>query len=181
MHLELTIGPMFSGKTTKLINSYYGYIEDNCGSRVLMINHMFDVRYSKDTISTHDRDTKIKCTMLSKLNIITPKYINNENISAIFINEGQFFTDIVEWIYTMLSVDVKIYICGLDGDFQQKPFGQFLDLIPYSTKLNKLTAKCYKCSSTYAAHTIRVCEDVKQVLIGTNDIYHPICTTCLFT
>ena len=42
MILDITIGPMFSGKTTKLVNNYLGYIEDNCGYRTLMINHCFD-------------------------------------------------------------------------------------------------------------------------------------------
>ena len=82
MILDLTIGPMFSGKTTKLVNNYYGFIEDNCGSRVLMINHSFDTRYSKSTISTHDKDTKINCHMLHELSTITPEFIKTEGINA---------------------------------------------------------------------------------------------------
>lgn len=180
MILDLTIGPMFSGKTTKLVNNYYSYMEDNCGSRVLMINHSFDTRYSEETISTHDKDTKIKCSMLSNLKNITPDYINTNNVSAIFINEGQFFEDIVDWVISIRKTIVDVYISGLDGDYEQKPFGKFLEIIPYATKITKLTSKCYKCNCKYAAFTIRSNSDQKQIIIGNHDIYKPICANCLF-
>ena len=62
MFLDITIGPMFSGKTTKLVQNYYGFMEDNCGSRVIMINHSFDTRYSEEQFP-RDKNTKIKCHM----------------------------------------------------------------------------------------------------------------------
>ena len=180
MILDLTIGPMFSGKTTKLVRNYYGFIEDNCGSRVLMINHSFDTRYSEGTISTHDKDTKIKCHMLHDLSTITPEYIKNNAVNAIFINEGQFFKDIVNWVKSISKVNIKIYISGLDGDYKQEAFGDFLNLIPLSTKLTKLASKCYKCNCNYAAHTVRLTNSEEQVLVGTSDIYKPICSNCLY-
>ena len=122
MILDLTIGPMFSGKTTKLVRNYYGFIEDNCGSRVLMINHSFDTRYSEGTISTHDKDTKIKCHMLTDLSSITPEYIKKKGVNAIFINEGQFFKDIVQWVKTVSKLNIEIFISGLDGDYKQEAF-----------------------------------------------------------
>ena len=109
MILDLTIGPMFSGKTTKLVRNYYGFIEDNCGSRVLMINHSFDTRYSEGTISTHDKDTKIKCHMLTDLSSITPECIKNKGVNAIFINEGQFFKDIVQWVKSVSKLNIEIF------------------------------------------------------------------------
>lgn len=180
MILDLTIGPMFSGKTTKLVRNYYGFIEDNCGSHVLMINHSFDTRYSKATISTHDKDTKIKCHMLHDLSTITPEYINTKGIHAIFINEGQFFKDIINWVKSVSKVNIKVYISGLDGDYKQEPFGDFLNLIPISTIITKLTSKCYKCNCNYAAHTVRITYSGQQILVGSSDIYNPICSNCLY-
>lgn len=180
MLLDLTIGPMFSGKTTKLVRNYYGFIEDNCGSRVLMINHSFDTRYSESTISTHDEDTKIKCHMLTELSNITPEYIKSKAINAIFINEGQFFQDIVQWVKSVSKLNIEIFISGLDGDYKQEAFGNFLDLVPIATRITKLTSKCYKCGCVYAAHTVRITNSTEQVLIGTSDIYKPICSNCLY-
>ena len=180
MFLDITIGPMFSGKTTKLVQNYYGFMEDNCGSRLLMINHSFDTRYSEGTISTHDKNTKIKCHMLKNLDTITPEYIKSENINAIFINEGQFFQDILEWVQSITALNIVVYVSGLDGDYKQKPFGKFLELIPYASKITKLTSRCYKCNCNYAAHTVRFTNSEEQVLVGTSDIYKPICSNCLY-
>lgn len=52
-YLELILGPMFSGKTTRLIQDYkaYKFIE----KRVVVINYSLDTRYSETSLSSHDR------------------------------------------------------------------------------------------------------------------------------
>lgn len=38
-----------------------------------------------------------------------------------------------------------VIVGGLDGDFQRKPFGKILDLIPRAEHIVKLTAVCFNC------------------------------------
>lgn len=52
-YLEIILGPMFSGKTTKLINIYKKNKFSNIP--VLVINYKDDNRYSDDMLSTHDK------------------------------------------------------------------------------------------------------------------------------
>ena len=52
-YLELIIGPMFSGKTSKLLQLYKQY--SFCNVPVLVINHSFDKRYHQEKLSTHDK------------------------------------------------------------------------------------------------------------------------------
>ena len=40
-YLDITVGPMFSGKTKKLIRTYRNYEEKN----IVAINHSLDTRY----------------------------------------------------------------------------------------------------------------------------------------
>ena len=117
--------------------------------------------------------------MLTDLSSITPECIKNKGVNAIFINEGQFFKDIVQWVKSVSKLNIEKFISGLDGDYKQEAFGSFLDLIPIATRISKLTSKCYKCGCNYAAHTVGT-NSTEQVLVGTSDIYKPICTNCLY-
>ena len=52
-YLEIILGPMFSGKTTLLIQHYkkFSYI----GKNVAVVNYVDDVRYHESLLSTHDK------------------------------------------------------------------------------------------------------------------------------
>ena len=124
----------------------------------------------------------------------TNKY---SHIKHILIDEGQFFDDLFIAIKTLIlseygnnkkqnntqdKQDKKyIYICGLDGDFKQEPFAnsRILDLIPYTTQLIKLNARCYICNKT-APYTKRIINCNDTILVGGADMYQPSCITHLF-
>ena len=146
-YLELILGPMFSGKTTRLIDVYkkYTYI----GKKVVTLNYYEDTRYDQTMLSTHDK-IMIPCIQTSRIsdvwnnkiiNEINGEIINGEirNADVILINEGQFFEDLYECVIDMVENHNKIvYICGLDGDFKRNRFGKITDLIPYCDKIEKL-------------------------------------------
>ena len=84
--LGIWIGPMFSGKTTRLINKFN---HNNIAEiPTLVINYAEDNRYSEINLSTHDR-IEIPCIKLSLLSDIY-KYLDKKDYDDILINEGQF-------------------------------------------------------------------------------------------
>ena len=105
-----------------------------------------------------------------------------EDTNVILINEGQFFADIVEWVKEMVDErKIKVYICGLDGDFKREKFGNLLELIPFCDKVTKLSALCGRCKDgTQAIFTHRYLStnSQEQVLIGEKDHYIPVCRKC---
>ena len=52
-YLELIVGPMFSGKTSKLLEIYKQC--NFCGISVTVINHTSDTRYGDVMLTTHDQ------------------------------------------------------------------------------------------------------------------------------
>ena len=52
-YLELFIGPMFSGKTSKILEIYKQC--KFCNIPVIIINHSIDTRYHESMVSTHDK------------------------------------------------------------------------------------------------------------------------------
>lgn len=171
-YLELILGPMFSGKTTRLIQHYkaYKYI----GKKIVVINYSLDTRYSETALSSHDR-VEIPCVFT---NALSDKSLWM-NADVILINEGQFFADLVPTVVEMVDTYQKqVHICGLDGDFRRQRFGSLLDLIPYSDKVEKLSAFCGMCrDGTLAVFSYRVSTESEQVVIG-SDNYMPLCRKC---
>lgn len=180
-YLELILGPMFSGKTTQIIQIYnnYTYI----GKKVAVINFAEDTRYHDTMLSTHDRKM-IPCILSDNIvdnwtNPANKHYTEINAADVILINEGQFFKGLKEIVLNMVEQQNKIvYICGLDGDFKREKFGQMLELIPYCDKVSKLTSLCSQCrNGKKALFSSRVSNETEQVVIG-SDNYKPLCRTC---
>lgn len=174
-YLEMVIGPMFSGKTTWLIEKYkaYTYI----GKKVLVLNYCEDKRYSTTMLSSHDR-IEIPC-LFSGLIRDTDVWKSVEESDVVLINEGQFFSDLVVSVREMVdSMKKHVFISGLDGDFRRERFGDILDLIPICDKVEKYSALCAVCKNgTPAIFSKRITEESDQVVIG-SDNYKPLCRKC---
>ena len=184
-YLELFIGSMYSGKSTRLVDIYKQC--KFCNIPVTVINHIIDKRYDNELLSTHDQ-VKIPCLQASELNDLwnnngyEKKDLWAHNAvrysSVILINEGQFFPDLYDVVVDMLNCNKKIYICGLDGDFERKKFGQILDLIPLCDKVTKLTSLCSQCKNgTPGIFSMRLTNETAQTVVG-SDNYIPVCRKC---
>lgn len=187
-YLELFIGPMFSGKTSKVLEIYKQC--NFCNIPVIIINHSIDTRYHESMVSTHDK-IMAPCIQTTKLGDIwdykdidshfnenSDRHIKLRMADVILINEGQFFDDLYEVVDDMLKCNKRVYICGLDSDFERKKFGQILDLIPLCDKVNKLTSLCSQCKDgTPGIFSMRLTSERQQTLVG-SDNYIPVCRKC---
>jgi thymidine kinase len=175
-YLEIILGPMFSGKTSRLVEIYKQC--QFCDIPVLVINHCFDNRYDDTLLSTHDK-IMIPCIRVTNLYDLNTRYFEELNkAQIILINEGQFFNDLYIWVETILQTNKKIYICGLDGDFERKKFGKILDLIPLCDKVTKLSSLCSICKDgTHGIFSMRITNEIEQTVIG-SDNYIPVCRDC---
>jgi thymidine kinase len=100
-------------------------------------------------------------------------------VETILINEGQFFPDIEDQVKQLVEVGNKrVYICGLDGDFERKPIGNLLQLVPFSDHIIKLKSLCSLCrDGTPGVFSFRTSREVDQVVIGSSN-YVPLCRGC---
>jgi thymidine kinase len=172
--INIIIGCMFSGKSTETIRLIRRY-KTMGNKNILVINHALDTRYGESVISSHDK-VQLKCLSLKKLSDIQEDS-EYKNSDVIFIEEGQFFKDLFDFVTNAADVDKKtIYVTGLDGDFKREMFGDICRLIPHAENITKLKALCAICKDgTLANFTKRIVSDTKQELIGTDNMYIPTC------
>jgi thymidine kinase len=169
-YLEIIIGPMFSGKTSKLLEIYKQC--KFCNIPVVVINYAEDNRYHETLLSTHD---KIMIPCIQAMNLSTIDYSASD---VILINEAQFFQDLKPVVFGMLTKNKKVYLSGLDGDFKREKFGSLLDLIPLCDKVTKLSSLCGICKDgTPGIFSLRLTNEEQQKLIG-SDNYIPVCRKC---
>lgn len=186
--LELYLGPMYSGKTSKLLEIYKQC--SFCNIPVAVVNHCSDTRYHDSMLSTHDK-TMIPCIQTQNLKNIwenknidesfdetSSKHLKLRSAEVILINEGQFFDDLYDCVVDMLNEKKKVYIAGLDGDFERKKFGQMLDLVPMCDSITKLTSLCSICKNGEPGiFSLRLTNEKQQTLVG-SDNYVPVCRNC---
>jgi thymidine kinase len=126
----------------------------------------------------------IQANKLSEIWLNDNQVVDNDsynllkNSDVILINEGQFFSDLYEVVVDMLNKNKRVYICGLDGDFERKKFGSVLDLIPLCDKVTKLTSLCSSCKDgTPGIFSMRLTNETEQTIVG-SDNYIPVCRKC---
>ena len=168
--MNLYIGPMFSGKTTALLNS----VDDES----IVIDFEKDTFCRRSFVYSHDNNSKM-CINMSHLDtlFLTEYYKEGSfgKYKKILINEAQFFPDLHEFIKTIETYDIRVEVYGLDGDFERKPFGEILSIIPYCNHVTKFIGNC-ECGGV-SLFSKRITENREQYLLDST-AYRPVCRNC---
>lgn len=177
MSINLIMGCMFSGKTSALIS--VAKINKLLGKKVLIINFNEDSRYSgSDKLTSHDK-ISIDAVSCDKEILQIVNLSDYKNADVICINEGQFFNGLVQFCTDACKENKVVHVCGLDGDYLKRPFGELLNLIPHCENVQKLHALCLSCKDgTRASFTKRIINSSELVLIGSSETYEPVCRKC---
>ena len=168
---------MFAGKSTRILDivSRYAAIQ----MPVLVVTHTLDTRYSEQDLVTHDNRTG-KCMRVQDLHDI-PKNLLKQ-YPVILVEEAQFFPALVGFCeYVVDTLGKQVYLVGLDGDSNRRPFGEILKCIPLADTVEKLTAFCQRCANgTPGLFTYRHrgTSDSEQVIVGGSETYKTLCRDC---
>ena len=170
--IELILGPMFSGKSTRLIEQMRKYVYK--AKKTIMVKYYADQRYSeKSEVVTHDliKYDSINCKLLRN------SFDTLKQYDVIGIDEGQFFADLVEVCEELALVGKIILIAALNGDFRMEPFPVIQRIISKSDKIKLLKAYCFNCHKD-AKFSLRIVQSNETVLIGAGEAYKPACRDC---
>lgn len=174
--IDMIIGPMFCGKSTELLRRVRRY--KYAGKKCLVLKFARDLRYSADSVMTHDQTNSLPALNVTKLSDV--QLDKEDPYDVIGIDEGQFFEDVEEFAEKWANLGIVVVIAALDGDFQRKPFGKIPQMVTIAETVTKLTAVCAKCKNHSASFTQRTTSDTAQAVIGGAEMYRPVCRTCFF-
>ena len=192
MTCELFIGPMKSGKTTKLFSRLLRINGINNSIKICYINNTLDTRSESD-FSSHNL---VYADISDKIDIIKiesgslKSYTDQiSKYQVIGIDEIQFFSeediDSLLELFKTPNTHFHILMAGLNGDHMGKPIGFAHKIMPFCTNIELLYALCYDCSIKNNSYTderatMSYRNDKAQgtIHIGNMDSYTPLCVEC---
>jgi thymidine kinase len=188
--LTVIFGPMFSGKTTRLIYELTRFVDITNqihNTKCLLINHKIDNRNPTVGISSHGSSFKGLSDLIDIIQTDKLTEVKYEEYNVIGIDEAQFFDDL-EIISEWVNKNKIIIVSGLISDSFMKPFGKIHKLIPYCDNVVQCHAICSEClknhdkiitpeslQSMNASFTFRISSSNSQIDVGASDKYIPVC------
>lgn len=173
--LHLIVGCMFSGKSSELLKIISKY--NRLKIPVCVVNHSLDKRYGENEIVSHDKKRYPSFQTDSLMSLKDNEVFKKSQ--GVFVEEGQFFNDLVSFYDLCMGNDKKLYVAGLNGDFQQNSMGQMTKLYPKCDTITKLNAMCSIClkagKQNTAIFTKRVVDSKEVILVDSSESYIPVC------
>lgn len=172
MSLEIILGPMFSGKSSRILSIVSRYSALNVP--IVVIKHSADNRYSANELATHD-GRRYPCVSVAHLGDVDIRMAE-----VVIIEEAQFFQGLLPFVHHAVDrLNKNVILVGLDGDSNRRPFGEILECIPLADKVEKLTALCHVCADgTPGIFTHRTGNYDRQMMVGGQDVYKAVCRYC---
>ena len=186
-YLELFMGPMFSGKSSKVVFKLTSMADQ--GFKCLYVNSVKDERETEvqdSAVTTHNSAYSKLSKKIDTVKVSSLSEVSVSDYDYIAVDELQFFDDesTVRCITDWTAIYGKyVLVASLDGDCYRRKFGKVLDLIPHADEVTKLTAYCDICRDNYrilkkAPFTARMTSDTSAELVGGKDLYKAMCRSC---
>jgi thymidine kinase len=177
-HIEVIVGPMFSGKSEELIRRVNRAVIAK--QKVQVFKPAIDNRYDAVAVASHNGRTWEAVA----INAVADIRDNvREDTQVVAIDEGQFLSDdLVQLALDLADEGKRVIIGGLDLDFRGEPFGPIPKLLAHAEMVDKLTAIC-SCGRA-ATRTQRLIGghpahyDDPIILVGASESYEPRCREC---
>lgn len=195
--MRLTIGPMCCGKTTGCISRIFERAKV-CTKPLVYINSALDTRarngeqvegneleFTSHNPMVYDLKPGSVPAKMLRLNRLTGPtgLIDIDNYDTVYIDEAQFFPDLVEFVTSAIfnHPRVNIEVFGLSSDWTGRPFGQINDLLGLVepegvTIMSSFCKVCQKAGKLVKAHFSRKIDSEspeRQIDVGSN--YVPVC------
>jgi thymidine kinase len=168
-------GPMFSAKTTGLLSAIDRYKYQ--GKKVVVFKPRFDDRYSQEDVSTHS-GWKVPATCV-KTGADILEYLSEarEDPHVIAVDEAFMIPGAAEALTWLYRNGFSIVVSSLDLSASGKPFEEVERMLPWATKIEKLSAVCVVCNKD-AHYTYKKQSGGDEIEVGGAELYEPRCLQC---
>ena len=201
MSIKLYLGPMFSGKSCRLIQRAQTKILQNPpnnikdkgkGPKVVVLKHSSDNRFDDSNLVSHDGKIlpAIAVSTLEGWIKLHHKEYPYHFPKYIFIDEIQFFDtdDVMSFVKEMKEWGSHLVFSGLDKAFDLRPFECVEELSKIADWIFRLQGKCKDCEQP-SIYTHRLDDKItpehqtlrskeQTFIVGGEDIYIPLCKDC---
>ena len=179
---EIFTGPMFGGKTTRLIAALERYKYQN--KNLILFKPSIDGRYSKSTIVTHSGiswdnrnsfcKTQIVDTGVELLKIFSD-FHKSHTIDVVGIDEAFMIPEVAEAAIEIYKSGVTVLVSSLQLSSAGKPYKEMSTLLPWATSVQICPAVCSVCGEDAFFTRKKSGDDNGEIEIGGSELYEPVC------
>lgn len=175
--LTVITGPMYSGKTTELLN--FAEIYELGKKRIKIIKPQIDDRYSKEDVVTH-KLFKMSARAVKDVQEMEEFYNNlSEKPEAIFIDEVHFFDSSIVRLAKKITLEgVDVYCAGLDMNYLWEPFETTALLMGMADEVIKKKAVCEVCGEYSGTLSFKKKSNGGVYDVGGKEKYIAVCKEC---
>ena len=194
--LEIIVGPMFSGKTERLIARLHR--AHYARKRVRILKPAHDTRTQGSIASravNPDGTTEVTATLsaiMVRSEADFTRVTGDGDYDVLAVDEAQFFPldqpmrDALGWFGRAIrdlmraraKSDLRVIVAGLDMDFTEAPFGPIPGLLAMADSVEKLTGVCMICGSDGGYISHRIIPGDAQLVVGDAGEYQVRCRAC---
>lgn len=126
---------------------------------------------------------------VDRLRDVPEEYL--EGVEHIFIDEGQWFDDLVpQVLHWLMERRMNVHVAGLNADSQQRPFANMAQLFVFATHVTHHQAICHSCGQiaslsirhdsqpSFSTSSSTTKDDESIHVVGHEDIYQAQCVSC---
>jgi len=171
--LVVYAGPMFAGKTTRMIMDLDRAVRQ--GRKVIAFKPSIDMRYGRDEIVTHN-DKRFPAHEVSS-GIELLKYLTDDDevydtvaLDEMFMVPGS--ASALKWLF---AHGMNVIVATLDLSHSGQAFDEVKEILPFATKVEKLAAVCAVTGRDAYYTYMKDDGDGEQIRVGGDELYEPRC------
>ncbi len=169
--LKIFTGPMFGGKTTRMLAALERYQYQSRST--ILFKPSIDKRYSEQKVVTHKGQEHTSILVSSGTEILDHGF----DADVIAVDEMFMIPGSANALLKLFSKGKTILVSTLQlssEPFGYKAFNEVQDLMPWATSIEVCPAVCSQCDRD-AFYTQRIGSQPKQILVGGAEAYQPVC------
>lgn len=173
--LVIFVGPMFSSKTSLLLQSIERFKYQN--KKIVAFKPKMDERYSKSEIVSHG-GWKLKAEPINNgSEMLDWISVNISDVNVIAIDEFFMIPNVSSAVLDLFKAGKTIIAASLDLSATLQPFEEVNSILPYCTKIEKCKAICVKCFGD-AQYTYAKKQISKEIVVGGSETFSAVCYNC---
>lgn len=169
--LKIFTGPMFGGKTTRMLAALERYQYQH--RKTILFKPRIDVRYSEEKVVTHKGQEHTSILVSSGQEILEKSC----DADVVAVDELFMIPDSAQALLALFRKGKTVLVSTLQLSSQPSgytAFDEVKNLMPWATGIEVCPAVCSKCDRD-AYYTERLIKEEREVLVGGAESYQPVC------
>lgn len=166
------VGPMFSGKSTRLLQEVNRRIRQ--GKRCAVFKPKIDNRYSDSQIVSHDGDALSAVAIETGDDVI--EYIVGNTVDVVAVDEAFMIPGVSAALAAAYLSGHEVIAASIDISYAGKILPEISKIVTWATSVVKCTSVCEVCKKDARfTHKKNVNQVENEIVIGGEDLYEPRC------